>query len=229
MVKTELAMNTQSTDTLQRPADFAGAGISPNTSLRPIARIRRRAAAELLARAFLNYPLVEYLFEGQDARRRAAFADLFEALIESRLVRDWPVLGNWYGNTLAGVAVISAPDDRPSTPEADAMFEEAARAIGKQASERFKAYEKACDAGLPVWPHHYLGILGVDPVFQGLHFGRALLEATQQIAKLHPVSQGVVLNTEAIGNVGYYEDSGFRNVHEERVDSVKTWTMTWQP
>lgn len=185
-------------------------------------------AAALLFRAFNAYPMVEYMFEGQPREQRERFKEMFAALIRIRFIRRWPVLGAWSDGSLVGVAVISAPDDTPGKEEEDLLLESAGRCIGEQASSRFWAYAQACDAGLPSWPHHYLGILGVDPRFRGLHYGRALLQATQSLVRRHPVSRGIVLNTEAPANLRYYEGSGFQCVHAQPVDRIITWTMVWE-
>jgi len=182
----------------------------------------------VLHRAFAAYPVVRYLFENSSAGQRNSFSRMFEALIESRLVRNWPALGALEQDRIAGVALVGAPEDRPSTPAADALFEAAERVIGPEAAGRFHAYAELCTVGLPAWPHHYLGVLGVDPGHRGRHHGRALIAAVQSIAREDPRSNGVVLNTESLSNLPYYEQSGFRVVHEERMDSIVSWTMTWE-
>lgn len=201
---------------------------TPSAVVRQLPGEETWEAAALLSRAFEGYPMIEYLFAGQPPERRERFTEMFAALIGSRFIRRWPVLGVWSGTSLAGVAVITSPDDTPGEEQADLLLEGAGRRIGEQASTRFWTYAEACDAGLPAWPHHYLGILGVDPRFRGRQYGRALLQATQSLSRKHPVSQGVVLNTEAPANLAYYAGSGFECVHAEPLDEITTWTMIWR-
>jgi len=184
-------------------------------------------AASVLSRAFSAYPLVNYLFVNATAQQRSALPWLVEAMIKSHLVRRWPVLGAWSEEKLVGAAVISSPDDRVSRQEADLFFNGIEQMIGTQAASRFDAYSNLCNAGLPTWPHHYLGILGVDPDYRGRHHGRALIAAAQALAAQDPQSEGIVLNTESPDNLTYYEQAGFQTLHSKRFDSITTWTMTW--
>ena len=63
------------------------------TTVKALTAIYRQEAACVLHRAFTGYPLMEYMFEESTPQQWAAFKMMFEALIESRLVRKWPVLG----------------------------------------------------------------------------------------------------------------------------------------
>lgn len=184
-------------------------------------------AARILSEAFARYPIATYMFEGLgDGPER--FRVMFEYLINSRIVRKWPVLAARIEGRIAGVAVISEPGEEFSTPELDAQWDQACAAMGEQAMERFLKYADACDEGVPSWPHHYLGILGVAPDYQGLGLGGRLVEATKREATIHPTSQGVCLNTEAERNLGFYEKHGLEIIDTRPVDSIRTWCMAWR-
>ena len=185
-----------------------------------------KEAARVLSEAFARYPIAEYMFEGLDDGPDR-FRVMFEYLISARIVRNWPVLIAQIDGRIAGVAVISEPGEEYSTPELDAQWDHACEAMGGQAMERFLKYADACDEGVPSWSHHYLGILGVSPEFQGMGLGGQLVEATKREARSHPNSQGVCLNTEAERNLGFYGKHGFEIIDERPVDSIRTWCMAW--
>ena len=184
------------------------------------------SAADVLRDAFANYPITHYMFEGLDDGPDR-FRVMFEYLIKARIVRDWPVLVARANGEVLGVAVISEPGEEFSTPELDQLWDEASAAMGEQAMERFLKYADVCDETVPSWPHHYLGILGVKPDYQGLGIGAALVEATKREALSHPGSEGVCLNTEAVENLAFYEGRGLAVFESCPVDSIRTWSMVW--
>lgn len=183
-------------------------------------------ASRVLSEAFEGYPVANYMFEGFLEQGPERFRVMFEYLINSRIVRNWPVFGCRLGGELVGVAVVSEPGEEWSTPELDAQWERATKAMGKRAMDRFLEYADACDAGLPDWPHHYLGILGVKPEYQGIGCGSSLVEAVKSDALLHDQSRGVCLNTETTINLPFYRRHGFKTIDSRDVGSIHTWCMT---
>ena len=195
-----------------------------------IGRLERKdiaSAADVLRDAFVTYPITHYMFEGLDDGPER-FRVMFEYLVEARIVRNWPVCVARVEGEIAGVAVISEPGEEYSTPELDLLWDNACSVMGEQAMERFMRYADVCDDTVPSWPHHYLGILGVRPDYQGRGIGAALVEATKREAMRHPDSEGVCLNTEAEQNLAFYERCGLEILASCPVDSIRTWSMVWR-
>jgi len=184
-------------------------------------------AARVLSQAFVRYPVTNYLFEGVE-NGQDRFRVMFEYLINSRIVRNSPVLGCHHGDKLVGVAVVSEPGEGYTNPELDAQWDHASAFMGEISMHRFEKYGDLCDETLPTWPHHYLGILGVLPQFQGKGIGRLLLETVLDEAKKHTTSRGVCLNTESERNLPFYGKSGFQVFNDIDVDSIHTWGMVWE-
>lgn len=200
------------------------------TSVSNISRLNAahiEEAAGVLREAFANYPITRYMFDGaSDGPDR--FRVMFEYLIHSRLVRNFPVLGCRIDGELVGVAVVSEPGEGYTTPELDAQWDHASAVMGEVAMERFNKYGNLCDETIPSGPYHYLGILGVLPKCQGQGHGRQLLEAVLEDAGNHPESLGVCLNTESKRNLPFYNQSGFTVFKSIPVDSIHTWGMVWE-
>ncbi|MCH8245421.1 MAG: GNAT family N-acetyltransferase [Bacteroidetes bacterium] len=49
-------------------------------------------------------------------------------------------------------------------------------AVGQAAWKRMKHFDQVTDATLPQTSHHFLGMLAVDPAYQGKSYGTRLLE-----------------------------------------------------
>jgi len=194
-----------------------------------ISRADIEEASEVLGKAFVGYPLADYMFEGVENETERRFGVMFRYLITARLVRGWPVFGAWLGNRIVGVAVVSEPGEEWSTPELDKLWNEATESMGKQAIERFLAYADRCDEGAPGGDYHYLGILGVLPQYQGNGYGRLLIDAVKKEADQSSASGGVLLNTESASNVAYYESVGFQIVDQRPIGRERTWAMLWSP
>jgi GNAT superfamily N-acetyltransferase len=76
----------------------------------------------------------------------------------------------------------------------------------------------------PTEPHLYLGLLGVDPAFQGCGLGSALLE--RRINDCDNAHMPIYLETQKPENVPYYKRFGFDVREEIRHDGCPPlWTM----
>jgi ribosomal protein S18 acetylase RimI-like enzyme len=77
----------------------------------------------------------------------------------------------------------------------------------------------------PKEPHLYLQILGVDPPFQGKHYGGALLDRLKLEASVRPEIAGVYLETATEANVAFYSSKGYEVLGELYPLGVRTWRM----
>jgi ribosomal protein S18 acetylase RimI-like enzyme len=75
----------------------------------------------------------------------------------------------------------------------------------------------------PVDRHWYLGTLGVDPALWGRGVGAELLSAWLRL--VDAAGTPAYLETDAAGNIRFYERVGFDVVEEIRVLGVRIWTM----
>jgi ribosomal protein S18 acetylase RimI-like enzyme len=77
----------------------------------------------------------------------------------------------------------------------------------------------------PREPHLYLQLLGVDPAFQGRHFGGALLERLKLEAGARKELAGVYLETATEANVAFYSSKGYEVLGEIFPLGVRMWRM----
>jgi len=182
-------------------------------------------AADVLAAAFADYPLMGYFFGGAGTDIAAQVRSILRFSCEYRILVGWPLLGALDGGSLVGVACVSPPDEPVEPPEV-AQIEEALMAgVGSEALGRLEQYEGIKHSHTPTQPHHYLIALGVHPEAQGKGFGSALLERVNALARSHPQSQGVALDTEVAPNVAFYEHSGYEVIAEDSLGGVPLWFM----
>jgi GNAT superfamily N-acetyltransferase len=80
----------------------------------------------------------------------------------------------------------------------------------------------------PHEPHHYLGVLGIDPAHQGKGLSKLLLAPT--LARADAEKKPAYLETAKESNLAYYRRFGFEITREVRVKSAPPlWCMQRAP
>jgi ribosomal protein S18 acetylase RimI-like enzyme len=190
----------------------------------PLHRRRLEEASRVLARAFHADPAWAWILPAE-ARRARILPWLFRVALRTTLANG--AVDTTLG-TVRGVALWSLP----GADLADAATERALLALPlrlRTAFGRFRAYAewnrdlqlRAC-AG----PALFLSGLGVDPVHQRRGVGSALVEAGTRRDPHLPV----VLLTNELANVRFYERRGFEVVLDEPMPhGLPTWAMVRRP
>jgi ribosomal protein S18 acetylase RimI-like enzyme len=177
-------------------------------------------AARLLASAFVDDPLMRYLFGDHGVAYQFALHLFFSYLLDQRRRQRALPIGCVSGSRLVGLASISEPADE----DLEVAWDPPAF-LGSGAAARLDHYNRVVDSFSPRQSHVYLGVLGVHPRAQGLGYGRALLEAVQERSARHPRSTGVYLETTRPDNVALYERFGYRVVGHERLGELRAWCL----
>jgi ribosomal protein S18 acetylase RimI-like enzyme len=157
-------------------------------------------------------------------RRLATLISLFVA---ARVLREEPLLGvrNQTG-TLAAVAVVTLPGERPSPEALSRRREVIWQELGSAARERYDRFSSSGAEYAPTTPHHHLNMIGVRRADAGRGFGRALLEAVHYLSAQDPRSSGVTLTTEDPRNLSLYEKFGYRPLGHSRVsEDLESWSL----
>lgn len=185
------------------------------------------AAVSALGEAFVQDPLMAYLFSDNPKGILASTRTFFSILLRVRLELDMPAIVVEQGGEVLGAAM-GYDTSRPAWPVALSdewgRFEASAPAL----AGRMAAYEQICDAHQPAEDHHYLGVIGVHPSLQGKGAGKALLEAFCEGSRADPRSHGVYLDTSNRRSLAFYDLNGFERRGEGRLASTPLWCV-WRP
>jgi GNAT superfamily N-acetyltransferase len=195
----------------------------------PLASAQLAPAAEVLARAFFDDPMMTYVIP--DAGERREILPSF-MLAGSRICEPYAEIYTTPGEVL-GSANWLPPGNTEITDErlAGAGALDVLERIGKEGAERFGAmmgrvgelHAKAVPAD-----HWYLLILGVDPSWQGRGIGGQLMEPI--LARADAEERICYLETMKARNVPFYRKHGFEVVVEEDIPGgPRFWTMRRNP
>jgi len=190
--------------------------------VRALAAGERRAAAELLAAAFRDYPAWTAIGPRRASARLRMLRRFYRGAI-ARATRWGEVWGTELNGELAGVAIVYAADRWP--PPARFPHEAWGVALtGPGPSIRGLRFSSLLEAAHPAEPHVFLHTLGADPRRQRRGAGRALLEAL--IAAADADQCPIHLTTSALDNLPYYRGFGFEVTERlEAPRQVPLWSM----
>jgi len=180
-------------------------------SASPLIRLTRaqiKPAARVLARAFADEPLWQYFIPDAERRHRKIFY-VFRLMV-SYGVR----YGEGYATSpnLEGV-IIWLPSERAKMPLWDQILCGAIPAflnLGMKTTAHISgtdAYIEDVHARNAPFPHQYLSVIGVEPVFQGRGYASALLRP--MFARLDAEGRPCYLETHTEPNKQIYTHYGF--------------------
>jgi ribosomal protein S18 acetylase RimI-like enzyme len=199
--------------------------ISDN-SIKSITKDTLEEAAEALAAAFQDDPIINYFVSGHTDDYSSKLRGIFRYQCLMYVEMNLPIFGAIQDSRITGIACLSVPEkkERPdSLVEPDKEFE---KSMGLESIGRIKRYMKLNKKHTPAEPHHYLAALGVHPDFQGQGYGRLLLDEVHKIAGNHPTSTGIFLETAKMKNVEMYKYFGYNLLATEKLDGiVEKWYM----
>lgn len=185
-----------------------------------------KPAAEVMARAFENYPL-NAIFHPDGQANRKKQVRRYEPLVRYCLF-----YGEVYATSpkLEGVAMWLPPDRIERTfwrnIRSGGLGFLAGMLRRKQPRQRiFHEYSNATHQRCAPFPHVYLQMLGVDPAHQGKGYSSLLLRA--MFSRIDREGLPCFLLTHDKKNVGIYEHLGFRVVEQGIIpgSDVISWAM----
>jgi GNAT superfamily N-acetyltransferase len=182
-------------------------------------------AVAVLASAFYNYPLMRYVLKASGKSYKQHLDALIDFFCETRLTRNWPLLGLMEKGKIVAVAGINEPIDKPWPQKLHDIYRELQLTIGEESFARLENYENLSSVNEPEEPHYFLGIIGVLPSFHGQDFAKCLINELQKMSLKNIVSTGICLHTEDSNNVQIYEHLGFRIIGKMKIDDVQNWCM----
>jgi GNAT superfamily N-acetyltransferase len=188
------------------------------------------AAAETLARAFLDDPLMVYAIPDPAERARLLPA------VYARMIRFGSLEGEVHvtANAIEGVAVWLPPGAKWTRKNIEASgMHQLATLIGDDAYQRYREVvgrewqARERDMTAPCW---YLFLIGVEPGRQRSGLGGALMRPVLARADIEQLAS--YLETENQRNVAFYLKQGFQmivNGEEAGTSGVRFWTFRHTP
>jgi ribosomal protein S18 acetylase RimI-like enzyme len=181
------------------------------------------AMGEMLARAFHEDPIVDWVF--QDEQRRPKYAGRFfqgraRVLIGQREI--------YVADDVAAAAMWARPDEWRDPPlramkELAVLFPGVGRRVGRVMRGLVQV-----EARHPKPPHWYLAVLGTDPSRQGEGLATALLQQVLQDCDRDEVPAYLETGTER--NVAFYTRHGFKVTEELHLPKgPPVWLMWREP
>lgn len=187
-----------------------------------------RRAAAVLARAFLDDPLVMAICDAPPAERERRMLWSFRIAVRAHCLAGqpaWTVVAP--DAQPVGVVLVSRPrTDRQPSP--DLLFTLwGLWRIGLRTGLRGLRAGRSIAAHAPQTPFTYLRTLGVAPDFHGRGLGSRLVE---QVIRAAPAAWPIYLETAKEQNLGFYARHGFTCVGEFRCLGVPVWRLIrWAP
>ncbi len=201
-----------------------------NDDIIRVTKADAKAAAEVLARAFFDYPESVYLIPAEKKRRKQ------QPRIYHLVVKNLAHSGDVYATSkkMEGAAAWYLVDGEERAWRRgfslgwlwQFLF------MDKKNSRRQKGYWEyihTTRASVAPEPYLYLMMIGVEPASQGKGFGGRLLKA--MLAQADKENLPVLLETQLKSNLKLYKHYGFRVVDEGIITGtdIKSWVMMRNP
>jgi ribosomal protein S18 acetylase RimI-like enzyme len=189
-------------------------------------RAEAPAAAEVLARAFLDNPSSLAFLAGQsEARRLKSLTRVFRGCTET-VLRHGTATAMRDGERITGVSLSFPPGRFPPPLSSYRWMAVGPLMAGPAAAVRYALADAYMHRVHLRDPHHYLFVLGVDPAMQGRGVGGALLRRLGAAAD----SDGVAcyLETDKETSVRLYQRHGYEVTRDEtksELGGLRFWTM----
>lgn len=186
-----------------------------------------KPAAEVMQRAFADYPLGSYFYPDPSRRPSSPPPLIFRPTIRYGLL-----YGEVYATSpgLEGVAVWVPSSKVPRTFWRNIRSGNFTRLFGinrdfRARQSAFQEHTVDMHRRYAPFPHLYLQMLGVDPAHQGEGFGSRLLR--HMFARVDAVPLPCYLETHVENNVAIYEHHGFKVAEARKIPGSEliTWAM----
>lgn len=186
---------------------------------------QRSQIVAALCSAFRDYSTMRYMLGDSTDDYDTHLAELIAYYVDSRLTRDWPVIGVRADGEIVAVAMGNEPVAKPAPDALQHAYDRLRKVIGGDAFDRMAAFEAVSDRIEPDYPHFFLGMLGVNPDYQGRGYAAELIERFRELSAADSRSKAVVLSTEDPDNLPFYKKIGFEIVADAEVGELHTWCL----
>lgn len=205
-------------------ASAADVAAQASRTVRELRWADERDVAAMLARAFVDDPLVMAICEGTAAQRLERMRWSFRVALRSHCLAAQP---GWTVTdaTAGALGAVLVTDPRARTRAAASDFWFAARGalhVGLRATLRGVRAAQLIGAQAPAPPFTYLRTLGVDPAAQGHGVGSQLVD---HVVRTAAADWPIYLETAKRRNLPFYARHGFSCIGEFRCLGVPVWRL----
>ena len=185
---------------------------------------RTDEAADVLARALADDPILATFVPPDLPDRGRVLRLLYRSSCLSRLSGRQPLLGAEWDNMIVGVAIMDSPYKPQDTESVKRSWDAVAAALDTENVRKMQEFVVLRESHRPPRQHHYLATFAVDPRYQDMGFGTALLKCVIEASRNDTSSTGVMLDCRA-ENVLFYERNGFSQIGKEDFAGVEVHYM----
>jgi len=170
---------------------------------------RHDEVTQLLADAFAAQPLIDYLFPVTGDRKRQVTRLYLRLLLDMLVATGQPLWAVMLEDRVIGFAAIYEPAVTADPWGGLRLLVRLTLGAGLPAVWRLLRLIMAVEPHYPTSPYYHLVTIAVHPDFQGLGFGRQLLDRIHALSSEHPTSTGVWVETDTQKNILMYEHFGY--------------------
>lgn len=174
-------------------------------------------ARSILYDAYRNEPTFQYLFNHRKPGYKQRVRATVRELVDLYFALDQDAVGVLVNDSLVAVAFIGDPDLRLNLASQFSWRVRMVLTAGFASTRRYLDYHEKIRAMLPQPLAHQLPLMGVNPKYQNLGYGRHLLKAVQRLCADNPQGAGLVLDTGNSRYLPFYESEGFRSLGKIRL------------
>lgn len=197
-------------------------------ALRPLSTADSAEAKMLVFEGFSGDPVLEWCFDRAEAGYAKRLRAYIELLHRWHIAQGQPVQGAYVGDVLLGLVYVTVPD--PPTPVASESFEAKLKvACGDQSAVRYARYRRAVAQAIPHGRLFRLGFLAVRAAEQARGIGTLLLSWACDLLDADDRAAGMVVDTNAKANVGFFSPRGFRELAQVAVSAELLESVLFRP
>ena len=142
--------------------------------LRPIARADVRSLSKVLARAFYDDPVMNYMLPDDKARAKA-LPSMFASLTRNHFIARGGSEVASRGGVIGAATLWDPPGQRKSSRWEELRMMPTLAWHFHSRTEQTKTLGRLMEEAHPEEPHWYLMVIGSDPSVRGAGFGQALM------------------------------------------------------
>jgi ribosomal protein S18 acetylase RimI-like enzyme len=171
-------------------------------------------AASMMARAFFDYPMWQWIMPDEEHRRRALPISARASVLWGQLLGETFAVGA----PMRGLAVWARPGMADEDVDPDGSRTDWDNVVAAVGPEGMRRFETMIEVQKPLREKYipeggwYLAWLGVEPAEQKSGIGSALLR--DMLDRLDEDGAATYLETEKAANVPYYLKHGYEVVHQ---------------